>query len=225
MADEQMAGTVAEPVVTKTLEEQIAELEAKVTEAAVAKDYKLVGKLATQLNKLQTEQKTAEVKAKQDALVAITGEVGNLFTTLVKFLTGGQSPDATEVDEFANKLLELEGTELDKADGVWYANDFGAESGHATSIRLMKGQAKTAKEPKAQGEKTTAPSAGQKYSVKTEDLLAELGDMILGDGENGTIKAGAAYAGKSVKQAQEESTDKNWRYGLRVALLKYKGIM
>jgi len=212
-------------VVTKTIEEQIAELEAKVTEAAVAKDYKLVGKLAQQLNKLQTDAKVAETKAKQDALVAVTGSVGELFNQLVKFLTGGQSPDATEVDEFAEKLLALSGTDLDKADGVWYANDFGAESGHATSIRLMKGQAKAAKEPKVAGEKSTAPSAGQKYSVKTEDLLAELGDMTLGDGEGGTIKAGTAYAGMTVKAAQESSTDKNWRYGLRVALLKYKGVM
>jgi hypothetical protein len=216
MADEQ--------VIVKTIEEQIAELEAKVTEAAVAKDYKQVGKLAQLLNKLQADQKGAEQKAKQDALVAITGTVGGYFSTLVKFLTGGQSPDATEVDEFAEKLLNLSGTELDKADGVWFANDFSAESGHATSIKLMKGQAK-AKEPKAPGEKSSTPSAGQKYSVKTEDLLAELGDMILGDGTEGTIKAGAAYAGMTVKAAQESSTDKNWRYGLRVALLKYKGVM
>ena len=215
-------------VESKSIEEQIAELEAKVTEAAVAKDYKQVGKLAQQLNKLQADAKAQEQKVKQDALVAVTASVGSMFDTVVKFLTGGQGPDATEVDEFADKLLALAGTELDKADGVWYANDFSAESGHAKSIRLMKGQAKAAsKGPKAEGEKatSTATGAGQKYSVKTEELMTELGDMILGDGSNGTIKAGAAYAGKTVKAAQEESTDKNWRYGLRVALLKFKGIM
>jgi len=214
-----------EAVVTKTLEEQIAELEAKVTEAAVAKDYKQVGKLAQQLNKLQTDAKAQELKQKQDALVAITGQVGEMFTKLVGFLTAGQEPDATEVDNFANSILELEGTELDKADGVWYSNDFGAESGHATSIRLMKNTSKP-KATSSTGEK--APSTGggvQKYSVKTEELLAELGDMILGNGEGGTIKAPEAYAGKTVKAAQEESTDKNWRYQLRVALLKHKGVM
>jgi hypothetical protein len=220
-----MTDEMVKEVVAKTLEEQIAELEAKVTEAAVAKDYKQVGKLAQQLNKLQSDSKAQEQKVKQDALVAITGKIGELFNQMVKFLTSGQSADATEVDEFANKLLELEGTELDKADGVWYSNDFGAESGHATSIRLMKGATK-AKEPKAPGEKAVSTGGGvQKYSVKTEELLSELGDMVLGNGEGGTIKAPEAYAGKTVKQAQDESTDKNYRYQLRVALLKYKGIM
>jgi hypothetical protein len=220
-----MADEVVAEVAVKSIEEQIAELEAKVTEAAVAKDYKLVGKLAQQLNKLQADQKGAEQKAKQDALVKVTGSVGEMFTKLVSFLTGGQSPDATEVDEFAESILNLEGTELDKADGVWYANDFSAESGHATSIKLMKGQTK-AKEPKAPGEaKATGTGGGQKYSVKTEDLIAELGDMTLGDGTEGTIKAGSAYAGMTVKAAQESSTDKNWRYGLRIALLKFKGVM
>ena len=47
---------MADEIVIKSIEEQIADLEAKVTEAAVAKDYKLVGKLAQQLNKLQSDR-------------------------------------------------------------------------------------------------------------------------------------------------------------------------
>lgn len=208
-------------VETKLTIEQIQE---QMADATGKRDWKQLSKLANMLVKAEAEQKAAEVKAKQEALAQITGSVGDLFNGLVKFLVGGQSPDATEVDEYCDKILALSGTELDKADGVWYSNDFSAESGHATSIRLMKGQAKEAK-PKAEGQaKTSGGGGGKKFDVKTEDMITEVGESaVLGDGQNGTIKAGSAYVGKTVKEAWDASTDKNWRYGLRTILLKHTG--
>jgi hypothetical protein len=198
----------------------IEEIQLQMTDATAKKDWKLVSKLAQSLVKAEADAKGAEQKAKQEALAGMTTTVKSMFDKLVQFLTAGKEPDATEVDEFANALLELDGVELDKADGVWYSNDFSAESGHAITCRLMKGQAKEAK-PKVAGEKATSTGGGKKYDISTEDLINEVGaESIFGDGTNATVKAGSAYSGKAVKSAYDESTDKNWRYGIRTALLK-----
>jgi len=198
----------------------IEQIQEKMGLATAAKDWKLVSKLAQSLVKAEADQKALELKLKQDALVAVTGSVGKLFDTLVGFLVGGNAPDATEVDSFADAILALNGTELDKADGVWYMQEFGNENGK--SIRLMKGAVKE-KAVKAAGDGTTkAPSAsGKKFNVTTEELITEVGEAsVFGDGQNGTVKAASAYTGQTIKAAYDSSTDKNWRYGIRTALLK-----
>ena len=202
----------------------IEEIQNLMGEATAKKDWKAVSKLAQSLVKAEADAKATELKAKQDALAAVTGGVMALLDKVVDFLTGGDPPDAAEVDEFAETLLALTGKELDSADGVWYSNDFSAEAGHAKSMRLMKGAVKEAK-PKADGTgKTASTGGGKKFDVSTEAMITEVGEAsIFGDGQNETVKAGSAYAGQAVKAAYDSSTDKNWRYGIRTALLKATG--
>ena len=196
----------------------IEQLQAQITDAATNKDYKLVSKLAQQLVKTEADVKAKELKAKQDALAAITGEVGKLFNSLVGMLTSGQAVDFETATNFQEKIEAIKGTELDAADGVWYSNDFGVESGHAVNIKLMKGSTKA-----ASGErKSSGGGVGKKFDVTTEEMIAEVGeDAVFGDGTNGSIKAGSAYAGLTTKEAWDKSSDKNWRYTMRTYLLKH----
>lgn len=92
--------------------------------------------------------------------------------------------------------------ELDVADGVWFTYDFGDQT---PTVRL------TRTAPKAT--RAGGGGGGKKYDVKTEDLISsKYGDVEYKDG-------------LTFKQAWEQSTDKNWRYGIRQKLLKLEGII
>jgi len=221
MADETKQTTVVAPVVMT-----IDQIQEAMGTATANKDWKQVSKLANQLVKAESDAKAAELKAKQDAIAGVTAKVKSIFDKVVDILTRGEAITEDDQNKLDELLAEVTGTELDVADGVWYSNDFGAESGHAVSIRLMKGQAKEAK-ARTEGSKEAKPAStggGKKFDISTEAMIAEVGESAtFGDGTNGTVKAGSAYAGQSLKAAYDSSTDKNWRYQIRTALLKHTG--
>lgn len=88
---------------------------------------------------------------------------------------------------------------LDEADGIWYVNDFGE---NLVTCRLMKGQSKA---------RTSSGGGGKKFDVSTTELLEKFGNEEYKDG-------------LTFNQAWESNTDKNWKYGIRSALLKKAGI-
>ena len=91
---------------------------------------------------------------------------------------------------------------LDAADGVWISHDFGEQ---APTVRLTK---TTARAPRTGGGGT-----GKKFDISTDDMLAEHRDEMYKN------------TGQTFKAAYDSNTDKNWRYGIRNALLKLEGII
>ena len=162
----------------KTEQELMQEMQAAVKSG----DYKAVAKVASELVKFQKSKEQAEFDAKVKVLEAITEKVK---VTIQKAL---------------QKMVDA--GELDLADGIWYANDFGEK---LVTCRLMK----TAAKAKTGG---GGGGGGKKFSVSTNELLEKFGDQEYKDGA--TFKA-----------AWESNTDKNWRYAIREALLKKSGMI
>jgi len=100
----------------------------------------------------------------------------------------------------------VDAKELDLADGVWFGYDFGAvvEAGINPYCRLIK----TAGKPRTGG-----GGGGKKFDVSTTDLLAKYGGEPYKD------------TGLTFQQAHDQNQDKNWRYGIREALLKKHGLI
>lgn len=96
----------------------------------------------------------------------------------------------------------IESGELDAADGIWYSYDFGDE---APTLRLMKTAARAAS-------KTGSSGGGKKFDISTVAMLEKYGQEEYKDG-------------MTFQQAHESSTDKNWRFAIRLKLLKKEGII
>ncbi len=174
----------AEPVTPAPVAEVPPKTEAQLLqEMAVATksgDFKAVAKVATELVKFQKAKEQAEIDAKVKAVEAITSEVkATIESALKKLIDSGK---------------------LDKADGVWYSNDFGEK---LTTCRLLKSVAKA---PRASG----GGGGGKKFATSTSDLMAKYGNQEYKDG-------------KTFNAAWESNTDKNFRYAIREALLKLDG--
>lgn len=90
--------------------------------------------------------------------------------------------------------------ELDLADGIWYTQDF---SEKLVTCKLMKTAAKASSGSHAGG-------GGKKFNISTDELMEKFGQDSY---KNGT----------TFKVAYDSNTDKNWRYGIREALLKLNG--
>lgn len=173
------------------------ELQAKLIELASKGDFKAIMKLTQEQAKATKAHEQELNEAKLKALAGKTESVRDAINKVIaKFVERG---------------------ELDQADGVWYSRDF--NNGDLIECKLTKTVAKKASAGGHGG------GGGKKFDIKTEDILAEVGHLNFGDGTNGTIKAGEKYAGQQVKAAWDSSADKNWRYGIREALLKYKGVV
>ena len=92
--------------------------------------------------------------------------------------------------------------QLDKADGIWFSYDFGEQK---PTVRLMKTATRAAR--------TGGGGTGKKFDVSTDDMLARHGNEAYKNTE------------QTFKAAYDSNTDKNWRYGIRNALLKLEGII
>jgi len=185
---------VAEPPKTE------AQLMVEMNAAVKSGDYKQVAKVAQELVKFQKAKEQAEHDAKVQALVAVEVLVKGLFGGVGAILTSGHPATADELKNLTTKLKAIQGTELDQADGIWYTNDFGEK---LATCRLMKAT-------KAAG-KTGGGGAGKKFSVSTTELLEKFGSE--------PYKEGLTF-----QAAWDSNADKNWRYGIREALLKKSGV-
>ncbi len=97
---------------------------------------------------------------------------------------------------------------LDLADGVWMNWDFGAqrEVGVNPAVRLVK--VASTRKPRTGG----GGGGAAKYP-RTEDLMPKYSSQMYKD------------SGMTFQQAWESNTDKNWRYGIREAILKGEGLI
>ena len=99
----------------------------------------------------------------------------------------------------------IEAGKMDSADGVWFTWDFG--EGDLVGCKLMKSQAKTARTGGGGG------GGGKKFNVSTKELIDQK-------------YAKEAYKdGMTFKEAWDKSSDKNWRFAIRNAVLKLEGLI
>lgn len=141
-------------------------------------------------------------------------QVAKVASELVKFQ---KTKEAAELDAKQKRLAAktetvkaailkalqplIDRKELDDADGIWFVQDFGEK---LVTVRLMKTAAK------ASGGGGHGGGGGKKFDVGTEELLTKFGGQEYKEGQ--TFQA-----------AWDANTDKNWRYGIRTALLKLNG--
>ena len=97
---------------------------------------------------------------------------------------------------------------MDKADCVVFKWNF-TDADNLVECKLFKSSA-----ARPAGTKSTGGGAGKKYSVKTEELLAKYGEYIFKE-----------ETGQTFKEAWDSNSDGNWRYGIRVKLLKLEGVI
>lgn len=171
-----MADEVKEQPKAKTEAELMAEMD----KALKSKDFKAVSKVSAELVKFQKEKEAVELAAKQKVLEGKTEKV------------------KVAIQKALQKMVEA--GELDDADGIWYANDFGEK---LVTVRLLKVQAK-------QRTSGGGGGGGKKFSVSTDELLEKFGGEVYKDG-------------KTYKECWESNTDKNYRYAIRESLLKKGG--
>lgn len=173
-------------------------------QAYADKDMKLMG----QLSKLYTKAEASEAKAAKEELLAELVEITQVVrkaieTVIVKLVEAGKIPEGAE--------------------GVWYAQDFGAieEKGINPACKLVKSGRKAS-------DGSTGKSSYVANPTKSADLLAQVGENVMfADDTEVTIdkQAQVMSAGTTFKEAYDFSTNGGWRNRVRMALLKEAGII
>ena len=187
-------------------------------------DWTLVKKLSAVL----TDKAKSEEKAKREALVAVLVEktqgIKALLTTIINMHTSGEKASNEAVQAIQKQLRGLSGTELDGAEGVWFAYDFGEklETGINPATRLVK----TGR--KASTGEGGGSSKGSYVAnpAKSADLINEVGSHVyIKEATTATIdhKEVTLNAGMTFKEAFEFSTNGGLRNRVRMALLKEAG--
>jgi hypothetical protein len=197
---------------TNTMTESVAvvkptkeELLAKLQQVMAAGDFRQIAKIGAELAAFQRSQESAEREAKEKAILSVVQNFRKAF------------------EEWADAYIK-DTDEMDLADGIWIKWEFEDPRavGVNPEVKLLKG--KSAAKQAGTATKSSG-STGKVFNVKTEDMFAEVEGKVFGNGEAGTIKAADKFTGKSPAEAYAESTDGNWRYQIRVALLKATGRM
>ena len=174
--------------------------------AYASKNMKLMGQLSKLYTKVEADEEKAKKEALQSELVKVTAD------TLAKLTT------------YADSLVES--GELDGAEGIWFALDFGTirEKGINPSCRLMKGSRKAS----AGGGASAGKSSYVANPAKSADLLAQVGGNVY-FAETTTVTIDKVEqvmdAGMTFKQAYDFSTNGGWRNRVRMALLKEAGVI
>lgn len=181
------------------------QLMVEVGKAWEAKDMKLMG----QLSRLATKAEADVEKTKKAALLAeLVEKTLTVRNTIAKAIA---------------KMVDA--GELDGAEGIWYAQDFGAmeEVGINPACRLVK-----------TGRKASGEGGGSSQSsyvanpAKSADLLAQVGsEVMFAEDTPVTIDKveRVMAAGTTYKEAYDFSTNGGWRNRVRMALLKKAGII
>ena len=157
-------------------------------------DMKALGVLSKEFTAVQKASEAAELKAKQDALT-------EKWTEVYETLFGADGLIRSMVDT----------GELDVADGLWIAWDFGEkeEKGINPSLKFFK--------KSSTGEKKTGTGGGghsTKGLPRTEELLKEHGEEVMN-----------SETGETFNSAYESAKgDGNKVYQVRVKLLKHLNI-
>jgi len=191
----------------------------EVGKAYQAKDMKLMG----QLSSLATKAEATAEKAKKEALLAelvkVTETARHLFACLANAMSGEMS-----VEALVKEVKGIAGTEMEGAEGIWFALDFGEkrEKGINPACRLVKSG------------KKASPGGGDSKSsyvanpAKSADLIAQVGGEVMFE-EDTTVTIDKAeqimVAGTTYKEAYDFSTNGGWRNRCRMALLKKAGIV
>ena len=166
--------------------------------AYAAKDMKLMGALS----RLYTKKEADAEKAKKDALLAelikVTAETLESFT------------------QHANKLVDT--GNLDGAEGIWFAYDFGAirEKGINPSLRLVKAGRKP-----STGGSTNGSGSYVAGLPSSASMLEEAGDKVyITKATNVTIDKvdHMLPVGMTYREAYKYSTNGGWRNRVRMAL-------
>ena len=167
-----------------------------------AKDMKQMG----QLSKLYTKAEAAVEKTKKDKLVEVLIETTSAALGMLSSI----------VDTMVEK------GELDGAEGIWFAYDFGSirEQGINPSCKLIKTTRKVG------GGTSTGASSYIANPAKSADLLLKVGDHVMfAEDTNVTIdkQDQIMQTGVTFQQAYDHSTNGGWRNRVRMALLKEAG--
>lgn len=205
---------VTETVVVMT-EEQ---LQDAMTVAVGAKDWKKVKELSATLTKMDADKQKSLKEELQKKLETTGAYVKGFMSRIVTFLTAGNTPTNDEIKLFSADLRKITGKELDGAEGVWYAKDFGDTT---DGIKLMKSKSASTGGGSSKSSYVSNPA-------KSEDLLKEHGDKAMFDKEtevtiNKEVKV--MPAGMTLKEAYDFSTNGGWRNRVRMALLKAAGLV
>jgi len=168
-------------VEVKTQDQLLADMRA----ALDTGDFKAVSKISSEIAKMVAATEKVEKDAKLAALVGTTKKVMGILDNAVKKL--------------------VDSGELDEADGIWFAFDFGEkrEYGINPSCRLVKVARRTG----------GTGGGGKKFSISTNELLGKHGSEIMNK-----------ETGQTFQEAYDADTGGNARYAIRGKLLKLEGL-
>ena len=209
-----MTTETQKPIAEMTAEE----LDAKVKELVMAGGYKAAKAYINELVKREADEEKKAKEALQNKLAETTGKVQHLFDEIKKIITGEKQPTEAQAKRVTDLLLKFEGKELDGADGIWYAADFGESS---TTIKLIKGSKRASTGGTGSGSSSYVTS-----EVSSKQMLDEVGDEVYFaeetkatiDHQEVTFAAGTTY-----RQAFNYSNNGGWRNRVRQALLAKTG--
>jgi len=181
-----------EAVETKVLTKD--ELIQAIGEAYNKGEYKLMGKLSGQMAKVEADEAKTMKDERENAAKALVEKVQGIIRKALKPM--------------------YESGELNVADGVWFAWDFGDIE---PSTRL------TRKAAKAAGGGGTGSGGYVSRPEKSTDLLKEFGSQVMFTEDTEVTIDKVTHtmpAGTTIQQAFDFSTYGNWRFRVRMALLK-----
>jgi hypothetical protein len=200
--------------ITAMNEEQ---LKTAMTEAVTAGEWEIVKRLSARLADITKDAEKAAKEAFQKKLADVGTGIKGIFDKVMSVLTSGAPPTKEAVQAVSQAIRDFAktGKELDGADGVWFAHDFGDSS---SGIKLVKSAKSTAS--------GTSKSSYVADPRKSEDLLKEFGDKPMFPGATEdverTINKEKIVMSKAMtlNEAYKFSTNGGWRNAVRMQLIK-----
>ncbi len=172
--------------------------------------------LLTQLLQFEKAREAVAKAALQTKLNETTNMVRDTFGLIIAIMTGGEPASKDALNKVRSDLTSYTGKELDGADGIWIARDFG-DSLNSNFVRITRAA------KKATGEGGGGKSSYVTDPRKSADMLAAVGSQVMFDKDT-TVTIDKTEqvmpAGTTLQQAYDYSTNGGWRNRVRQALLK-----